>query len=205
MTSTFVRQMAPCARNGHFVRPLPPATGAPAPPIPRAIGSQAAQDRKLEHETQAAFLKTLIALEDGEESRQLRDSLAKADRELACIRQALLWMVAVFILSVVGLAYCAVLLPQTIFNTPHYVTVSLSILGLASLIAQLEFVGYLLWHRVAVNRLHKECRRRVLLLIEPQLSASLRPSPSAGICQEPGSTLASVPIQQTPGPSPEPT
>ena len=107
MTSTFDRQLAPCAMNGHSVRPPPVATGASSPPIPRAIGGKAALDRKLEHETQAAFLKALIALEDGEESRQLQDSLAKADRERECIRHALFLMVALFILSVVGLSYCA--------------------------------------------------------------------------------------------------
>jgi hypothetical protein len=179
MTSAFGSQLAPCARNGRSVWPQPVAPGNSSPPIPRAIGGQAALARKLEHETQAALLKALIELEDGADSRQLRDSLAKADRKLACIRQALLFMAAIFILSLVGLSYCAVLLPQTFFHTPHLVTMSFSILGLASLIAQLEFVGYLLWHRIAVSRLHKECRRRVLLLVEPQLSASPLRSPVA--------------------------
>ena len=180
MTSTFDRQLAPCPRNGHFVRPSPPATGAPAPPIPRAIGSQAAQDRKLEHETQAAFLKALIAYEDGEESRQLRDSLAEADRERKCLRHAMFLMVTLFILSVAGLGYCALLPPPGFYNSTHFVTMGLSVLGLASLMCQLGFFGYLLWHRSGVDRLHKECRLRVLLLIEPLLSASLRPSPGAG-------------------------
>jgi hypothetical protein len=180
MTSAFDRQLAPCAGNSHSVRRPPVATRVPAPLIPRAIGGKAALARKLEHETQAAFLETLVALEEGEESLQLQDSLAKADRELAGIRQALFLMVAIFILSLVGLTYCTVLLPQRLYHPTHFVTMSFSILGLASLIAQLEFSGYLLWRRMAVNRLHKECRRRVLLLVEAQLSASPRPSPDAG-------------------------
>jgi hypothetical protein len=179
MTSTFDRQIAPCARNGLSVRPQPIATGASSPPIPRVIGVKAALDRKLEHETQVAFLKALIALEDGEESRQLRASLTKADRERKRICHAMLLMVALFILSLAGLGYCALLLPPTLYNPSPFVTTSLSVLGLASLISQLEFFGYLLWHRVAVGRLHKECRRRVLLLVESQLSASPRRSPSA--------------------------
>jgi len=181
MTSTFDRQLAPCARNGLSVPAPPVATGASSPPIPSPIGGKAAPDRVLEHETQAAFLKALIAYEDGEESRQLRDSLVKADRERKCLAHAMLLMVALFILSLAGLGYCALLLPQTLYNYTHFVTTSLSLLGLASLISQLEFFGYLLWHRSAVNRLHRECRRRVLLLVEPQLSASLRRSPSADI------------------------
>ena len=71
----------------------------------------------LDHKTQAAFLKALIAYEDNEESRQLRDSLAKADRERKRIRHALFLMVALFILSLAGLSYCALLLPQDLFQS----------------------------------------------------------------------------------------
>jgi hypothetical protein len=126
-----------------------------------------------EHETQAGFLKVLIAYEDGDASRQLREGLAKADHESKRIRHAMFLVVTLFILSLAGLSYCAVLLPQIFFNPTHFVTLSLSVLGLASLISQLELFGYLLWHRFTVNRLHKECRRRVLLLVESQLRASL--------------------------------
>ena len=157
-----------------------------------------------EQETQAAFLRALIAYEDGEESLRLRQNLAKADRELNSIRQAMLVMVAIFVLSLAGLAYCVVLLPPTVYHPTRLVSTTFCILGLASLIAQLEFFGYLLWHRSAVNRLHKECRRRVLLLVDSQLRASLQRSPSAEICREPGSTLTSAPVQQTSSPSPEP-
>ena len=180
MTSTFDRQIAPCARNGHSVRPPPVATRASSPPIPRAIWDKPAPDRMLEHETQAAFLKALIAYEDGEASRQLRDSLAKAERERKCIRHALFLMVTLFILSLAGLSYCVLLPPPGFYKFTHFVTMSLSVLGLASLMCQLGFSGYLLLHRSGVDRLHKECRRRILRLVEPQLSASLRPSPGIG-------------------------
>ena len=134
----------------------------------------------LDHKTQAAFLKALIAYEDNEASRQLRDSLAKADQERKCIRHALFITVTFFIAAVAGLSYCALLLPRIFPNPTHFVTRSLNVLGLASLICQVEFFSYLLWHRFAVNRLHKECRRRVLLLVDSQLSDNLRPGTSAG-------------------------
>ena len=193
MRSTLERQIEPCARNGHAVRPPPFAKRNSSPPIPRAIYAQSASDCVLEHKTQAAFLKALIAYEDGEESRQLRDNLAKADRERKRIRHALFLMVALFILALAGLGYCALLLPQSSSNPGHFVTKSLSFLGLASLIAQLEFFGYLLWHHFAVNRLHKECRRRVLLLVESQLRVSLRRGPGADTFQETEPALAGAP------------
>jgi hypothetical protein len=181
MTSTFYRQLAPCARNVHSVWPPPVATHNSSPAVSRTIGGKAALDRKLGHETQAASLKAPIALEDGEESRQLRDGLAKAARERKHICQAILLMMALFMLSLAGLGYCALLLPHGGFNPTHFATLVFSILGLASLIAQLELFGYLLWHRIAVNHLHKKCRRRVLLLAEPQLSAPVSPNPAASL------------------------
>lgn len=193
MRSTFERQIEPCARNGHSVRPPPVAKANSSPPIPRASYAQSASDCMLEHKTQAAFLKTLIAYEDGEESRQLRDNLANADRERKRLRHALFLMGALFILASAGLSYCALLLPQIFFNPGHFLIKTLSFLGLASLIAQVEFFGYLLWHHYGVNRLHKECRRRVLLRVDSQLRASPRRSPGADALQEPEPALAGAP------------
>jgi hypothetical protein len=128
----------------------------------------------LEHESQAAFLKALIAYEAGEASRQLRDNLAKAERESTFIRRAISLMLMLFLLSLAGLGYCALLMPQIFCKPTPFVITSLCILGLASLISQLEFCVYLLWHRFAVDRLHKECRLRVLLLVESQIKAPQR-------------------------------
>jgi hypothetical protein len=99
MTSNFSRQIEPCPRNGLYVRSLPAPKGNSAPPIPRATYDQSAPDGKLDHKTQAAFLKALIAYEAGEASLRLRESLAKADRERKRIGHALFLMVALFILE----------------------------------------------------------------------------------------------------------
>ena len=100
MTNTFDSQLAPCARNGHSVRPPPVATAAFSPPVRRTIRDKPSPDRMLDHKTQTAFLKALIAYEDNEASRQLQDSLAQAVRERKCIRHALFLMVTLFILAV---------------------------------------------------------------------------------------------------------
>lgn len=193
MNSNFDRQVEPCAGAGLSVRPAPAANGKYSRAVPGAICDQTVSDRVLEHETEAAFLKELIAYEDNEANLRLRDDLAKAARESKCLRHAIFLMVTLFFLSLAGLSYCALLLPQIVSNPTHLVTRSLSFLGLASLISQLEFLGYLLWHRFTVNRLHKECRRRVLLLAESQLKPSLRRSRSADIGREPGHNTSGVP------------
>jgi hypothetical protein len=171
MRSDFENQLEPCARIGLHTPPAPVAEGNTSPPIPRPIYDKSAPARALEHKTQATFLKELIAIDDSEASLQLQDRLAKADRESRCIVRALFLMVTLFILSLAGLSYCALLLPQIFSNSTHVVTKSLSVLGLASLISQLEFFGYLLWHRFAMSRLHKECRHRALLLVQSRLRA----------------------------------
>lgn len=190
MKGTFYEQLRPCARNGHVVSP-PVAKGNSTPLPPRATSDESAPLRMLEHETQAEFLKRLIAYEDGEESRLLQARLAKADRESKRICHALLLMAILFMLSLAGLGYCASLLPQIFLNPTHLVTKSLSALVLASLIAELEFFGYLLWHRRAVSRLQKECQRRILLLVEPQLRSA-----GVDISEEPSPTLPCNGLQE---------
>jgi len=195
-------QSEPCAKFDHSLRLSSVAKRNGSPLIPREICDKSAPNRKLEHETQAGFLKALIAYEDNEVNLQLRSSLAKADREWKYIRYALFSMATLFILSVAGLVYCAVLLPRVFADPAHLVTKGLSVLVLASLISQFEFFGYMLWQRTAVNRLHKECRRRVLLLVESQQSASLRRDLSVGISRELGTAIGGVPAQETGRPSP---
>ena len=195
-------QSEPCAKFDHSLRLSSVAKSNGSPLIPREICDKSAPNRKLEHETQTGFLKALIAYEDNEVNLQLSSSLAKADREGKYIRYALFSMATLFILSIAGLVYCAVLLPQVFTNPAHIVTKGLSVLVLASLISQFEFFGYMLWKRTAVNRLHKECRRRVLLLVESQQSASLRRDLSVGISRELGTAIGGVPAQETGRPSP---
>jgi len=143
----------------------------------------------LEHKTQAAFLRALVGYEDGDASLQLRASLGKADRELKCLRRTMFLLLILLMLSLAGLGYCAILLPQIFTNPTHPVIQSLGIVGLASLIAQVEIMVYLLWRRGAVDRLHRECRRRILLLVESQIRTTAHPSrnpdpePSSGSVQ----------------------
>ena len=125
-------QSEPCAKFDHSLRPFSVAKSNGSPLIPREICDKSAPNRKLEHETQADFLKALIAFEDNEVNLQLRSSLAKADREGKCIRYALFSMATLFILSVAGLVYCAVLLPRVFADPTHLVTKGLSVLVLAS-------------------------------------------------------------------------
>lgn len=141
----------------------------PSPPTPNPMDGKPLLGHMKEHTTEQAFLKLLIAHDASEESRQLQDGLAQAERDERCIRRAIFLMTVLFMLSLAGLGYCAILLPDVFRNPSHLAMRSLCYLGLGSLISQGAFMGYLLWHRVAARRLHRECRRLVLVLARSQL------------------------------------
>ena len=137
------------------------------------------------HKKPSAFLKALLLHLDREERRQLHDRLAKAEREEECIRRAVFLMVVLLMVSVAGLVYCALLLPEVFHNPTHLLMRSLSVLGLGSLISQVVFLGYLLWHRTVVTRLHEECRRLILALARSQLEVSAAPSLAVHVQAQP--------------------
>ena len=137
------------------------------------------------HKKPGAFLKALLLHLDSEERRQLHDSLATAEREEKCIRRAVFLMVVLLMVSVAGLGYCALLLPEVFRNPTHLLMRSLSALGLGSLISQVVFLGYLLWHRTVVTRLHEECRRLILALARSYLQVSPAPIPAVHVQAQP--------------------
>lgn len=126
-------------------------------------------DRATKRNTEGAFLKQLIAHDTSEESCQLQHSLVQAGRDERCIRRAMFLMWTLFIFSLAGLGYCAVLLPDVFHNPDHMITRSLCYLGLGALISQGVFIGYFFWHRAVVSRLHGECRLLVLALAQSRL------------------------------------
>jgi len=128
------------------------------------------------HKKPGAFLKALILHLDREERRQLYDNLVEAERDEKCIRRAMFLMIVLLMVSVAGLGYCALLLPEVFHNPTHLLMRSLAVLGLGSLISQVVFLAYLLWHRTVVTRLHEECRRLVLALAQSQLKVPIASS-----------------------------
>jgi len=172
MRGDFEKQIESCARNSLCAPPLPIAKSNSGPLILRRIYEKSAPDRMRVHETQAAFLKALIAYEDGEASRQLQDGLAKAERESKCIRRAMFLVGILFMLSLSGLGYCSVLRPEFLHAPRSHVLSTLGGLGLGSLISLVVFFGCLLWNRASAGQLQKECRRKVLLLVESQFDRS---------------------------------
>ena len=134
----------------------------------------------------APFLKALLLHLGREECRRLHDGLVQTEREQRCIRRAMFLAVLLFLLAGAGLGYCAVLLPELFDEAGHPVVPGLLALALGALISQAMFVGYSLWHRAEVNRLHEDCRRLILDLAASQLHpTALRDPPGRGAVQPP--------------------
>jgi hypothetical protein len=125
-----------------------------------------------EHKTQGAFLNALIRHVDNADARGLQDKLRNAIREKNCIRRAMFLMLVLLLLSVSGLGYCAVLLPDVFRNPDATLFRTLLVLVLGSLMSEAALLGCLFWHQALVGRLHKECRRFMLTVVESRLKES---------------------------------
>jgi hypothetical protein len=110
-----------------------------------------------------------MAYDDSTESRVLRERLAQAERNEGCLLGACWLVAAVALVGLSGLGYSAVLLPQFFDNATHVLVRFFSALSLGSALCLSLFAGLWLWYRGAANRIHEECRRAVMRVMETRL------------------------------------
>jgi hypothetical protein len=175
MKNTFDSRLKPCGGNDHLGSSAQDAKGDSLSLSSGAIDGPPAPDLATAHRTDHAFLTKLMTYDTREECGQMRHRLAKAERDGKCIRHALFLVVVLFLVCLIGLSFCALFQPELSTNFRHLAMRGLCIVGLASFLSQGAFLGYLLWHRTAVGRLHHECRRLVLMMVESKLDVSPNP------------------------------
>lgn len=124
------------------------------------------------------FLKTILLPSNHEGCPQSWDNLTNAEREEKCIRRAVFLVAMVLMLSLAGIGYCALLLPE-VLRAPHLFVRLLIGLGLGSLISLVAFLGRWLWHRSVVSHTRAECQRLILEVAQSQLQAPATPSRAA--------------------------
>ena len=159
----------------HYQRPLQRVEPDPLPSPPDTLDGEPVLDRMKARNTEQAFLRQLIAYDASEEGRRLHDALAQTERDERSIFRVMLLVVVIFMSSMAGLGYCAILRPEVFRDPGHLVMRILGYSGLGSLVSQGGIFGYLLWHRVSVSRLRKKCRRQVLALAGSQLKVPAAP------------------------------
>src|SRR5262245_24359675 len=119
-----------------------------------------------ERERQAEFLKRLLK-DETEECKRLKARLTQAQHDEHCIRRALILMVLVAVFSLMGLGYCAVLLPAFFDNATPLLVKVFCALGLGSLICMCIFGSCWLWYRKASNQINEDCRYFISKELKP--------------------------------------
>jgi hypothetical protein len=130
-----------------------------------------------ERQKEARFLKNLILNEDCDQGRDLQERLKSAERNERCIRCAVYWVLVVALLSIAGLGYCAVLVPEIGHFSSHLATRVCCALGLGSVLCLFVFLGYWFWYRALSNRVAEECRRFLRSTLERRRKHTTPPFP----------------------------
>lgn len=125
-----------------------------------------------EHEKETAFLKRLMALDDGAQGRLLEARLAAAERNDRVVRQAMLGVALLLVLALIGLGYSAILLPDFPFNRSQLVLKLFLALGLGSGLCLVAYGCMWIRCRQALNRLRDECRRTLETTLQTRLQSA---------------------------------
>ena len=128
-----------------------------------------------ERQKTTKFLKALIQCDDSDQCHHLRERIKRVEKDERCIRSALFLVIVLGLLSLSGIGYSAVLVPEFARFSSHIATKVFCALTLASLICVGVFFGVWLHHRAAANRVFDECRRFVQAFMESKLTPASRP------------------------------
>lgn len=119
-----------------------------------------------EYQKETAFLKRMIALDRGSETRLLEARLSAAERNDRVVRQAMLGVALLLALALAGLGYAAILLPDFPFNRSQLVLKLFLALALGSGLCLVAYACMWLRCRRFLNRLRAECRRALEAALE---------------------------------------
>ncbi len=119
-----------------------------------------------ERQRQTQFLKGLLGFAGSRVRREFQDRISKAEHDEKCVRSALILVGLVGLFSVSGLGYSVVLVPEFFDSSTPLLVKLFCALGLGSVICMVVFLGCWLWYRALANRLHEECRRKVMESLE---------------------------------------
>jgi len=141
-------------------------------------------NRLNEHERNTAFLRHCLLYHDAPECHQLEERLTQAYRNERCVRRAVWVMVLLAALATTGLCYSGIFLAQYPRNQSAIIIRLLCVLGLASLICMMAFIGLGMIYRKELERYREECRRLATKLMESRLGPPRAP-PSLAVVKPP--------------------
>src|SRR5258708_820184 len=98
-----------------------------------------------ERQKETKFLKTLILCDDSAQGRQLQERIKSAEKDERCIRGAVGLVAVLALLSLSGLGYAAVFVPQSVQFSSYIATKVCCALALGSGICVAIFLCYWFW------------------------------------------------------------
>jgi hypothetical protein len=119
-----------------------------------------------ERQKETAFLKRLIVCDDCVERRQLETRLLEAEREERVVRRAVVLVALITALSVAGLCYSVILLPDFPYNRSQLPLRLFLVLGLGSCLCLVAYACVWARCRRLLNKLRDECRRLLTVVLE---------------------------------------
>jgi hypothetical protein len=122
-----------------------------------------------DHQKDTDFLKRLIHYEDSDQSRQLEERISTAEKEERVVRGALGRVALLAGLSLAGMSYAMILLPDFPQNRSQFILKLFLALGLASFISLVTFAGLWVRCRAILDGLYGQCRDLVSAAFERSL------------------------------------
>lgn len=116
-----------------------------------------------------ASLKRLIHHEDSEAAHQLEERISKAENEEHLVRAALERVAFLAALSVAGVSYTLVLLPDFLQNKSQFILKLFVGVGLASGISLVTFAGLWVRRSAILDEYYRQCRTLISAAFEGNL------------------------------------
>jgi hypothetical protein len=136
-----------------------------------------------EHQKHTEFLRHCLRYGEGTEHQALDKKITQIQRDEHCVQRAAWLMAILTALAVAGLGYPVILVESFPYNVPQLTLNLVCVLGVASLICLLAFMGLGVAYRNQLNQRREESRQLVMKLLASRLgkpvAAPMRNNPAA--------------------------
>lgn len=144
---------------------------SPRPPLPirPTVSAHVAPAKPSEHESETEFLRHCLQYGDDAGHQALGNRITQIQRDVRCVQRAVWLMAVLTALAATGLAYVAVLGGSIPADVSRLIVNGVSVLGLASVISLVAFVGLLVVFRLNLNAQREQGRQSVTELLAARL------------------------------------
>ncbi|MGB7748729.1 MAG: hypothetical protein WBN75_15750 [Verrucomicrobiia bacterium] len=122
-----------------------------------------------EHQKHTEFLRHCLRYGDSAEHQELEKEITRIQRDEHCVQRAVWLMAILTALAVAGLGYPAILVENFPYSAPQFIVNLVCVLGLASLLCLLVFMGLGMVYRRMLDQRREKSRQLVTKLLASRL------------------------------------